>query len=86
MTTTLHIFPAGAASCETYEITKETAKAVQLRCTSTGNKTFPVWVPKAAIVSEQVNLPGVTETLLHFAKWFTPEKAWQRVSLGMTTR
>jgi hypothetical protein len=81
---TIIIFPAGA-SPESYEVVKETAKAIQLRCISTQNKTFPVWVPKAAIIKETVKLPGVTETLNHFAKWFTPEKAWQRVSLGMTT-
>ena len=83
---TLFIFPAGAISCESFEVVKETAKAIQLRCTSTPNNTFPTWVPKAAIIKEKIALPGATETLLHFASWFYPEKSWQRVSLGMETR
>ena len=83
--TTLVIFPAGAINCESYEVVKETAKAIQLRCISTPNNTFPTWVPKSAIIKETVKLPDRTETLNHFAKWFYPEKGWQRVSLGMTT-
>jgi hypothetical protein len=78
---TLYIFPAGAISCELYRVEKETAKAVLLK---RDEGKFAVWVPKAAIKTEKVSLPGVSVQLHRFANWFVPEKSWQRLSLGFT--
>ena len=81
MKPTLHIFPVGALSCEQYTVEKETAQAV---CLKRDCGKFPVWVPRAAIVSEKTNITGSVVELLHFASWFSPEKPWQKMSLGFT--